>query len=382
MTPRLTVVLKGGVEALPPVLSLLHLLTMRPDLQVHLVCSEIQAGNRAELTARGIEVTTVGPEGLPPANPIGKLWYWARFRNRAWRAIDPGSPLWIASGETAVCLGPRLRRRRYVLHLHELYDFALRYHYTIGAYLRRAGLIVVPEANRAAIYRAWYRLGSTPAVLPNKPHYHPRSAEHLPLPAAANELSPLLARGDRIVLYQGHLHPDRPLTGVARAIHQLGPPWRFVTMGRPTGILDALRQDCPGLVHVPHLPAPQHLSVTARASVGVLTYDYSSLNNVFCAPNKVWEFAGFGVPMLAEALPGLESLISRYRCGAAADLRDADSVRRALTTLQAQDRALAAGSAGLFDAVDLPAILQELLARFGVPPGSTKPRGRRFSLGS
>ncbi|KAA6307134.1 hypothetical protein EZS27_041199, partial [termite gut metagenome] len=38
--------------------------------------------------------------------------------------------------------------------------------------------------------------------------------------------------------------------------------------------------------------------------IGIVSYAFDDLNHVFCAPNKTWEYTGFGIPMLGNNAPG------------------------------------------------------------------------------
>ena len=58
------------------------------------------------------------------------------------------------------------------------------------------------------------------------------------------------------------------------------------------------------------------------------------MNNIFCAPNKIWEYAGFGIPMLGNNIPGLQSTIGASQAGICVDT---DRVGEILNAIQAID---------------------------------------------
>lgn len=41
----------------------------------------------------------------------------------------------------------------------------------------------------------------------------------------------------------------------------------------------------------------------------------SSLNRAFCAPNKIYEYAGLGIPSIGNKVPGLINTINKYKMG-------------------------------------------------------------------
>jgi hypothetical protein len=249
-----------------------------------------------------------------------------------------------------------------VLHLRELYDTVPYYQKHLREYARRARVVVVPEQSRAAIYRSWYDLDRTPAILPNKPLEHPRS-RRLPISSAeASAVLGSLPADARIVMYQGIIHADRDLRPVGRAVENLGDPWRFVVVGQDQGFLDNLRTACPRMVHIPFVPPPYHLEVASHAHIGVLAYTFENLNNVFCAPNKIWEYAGFGLPMLGNDVPGL-NVVEQFGAGLCVDFNNPALVQRSLQKLYAEREHYTAGSTTLFDDFDIRDIVRGITER-------------------
>lgn len=77
----------------------------------------------------------------------------------------------------------------------------------------------------------------------------------------------------------------------------------FITMLIVGGVADNIK-------YLGSVPAPYHLEITSYASIGIMSYDPINLNNLYCAPNKVWEYSGFGIPFLANDSLSLLSLVS------------------------------------------------------------------------
>ena len=68
-------------------------------------------------------------------------------------------------------------------------------------------------------------------------------------------------------------------------------------------------------VFYPYVPAPLHLEVTSYARFGILFYRPTILNKAFCAPNKIFEYGGFGIPMIGNDIPGLKNTIGNSNAG-------------------------------------------------------------------
>ena len=53
----------------------------------------------------------------------------------------------------------------------------------------------------------------------------------------------------------------------------------------------------------------------AQAALGVIPYENVGLNHWYCSPNKIWEYANAGVPILASRLHYLNAVIGRWDLG-------------------------------------------------------------------
>jgi hypothetical protein len=331
--------------------------------RVTYAASTCTAETRRYLEGHGVTVAELQPGSRTSTHFLGKAAYWWEFRRKGWAAIEQADAdlLWIGSADTALALGRSLLGRRFTLQLLELYDTEPFYRKHLRDYARLAQAVVVPETNRAAIYRSWYGLSRTPFVLPNKPLEHPRQ-RRLPIGnARACERLASVGTETRLVMYQGIVHSDRDVRPVGRAVAGLGSGWKFVVVGDDQGFLAPLRTACPDLLYVPYVPPPDHLEVTSHATIGVLAYCFDNLNNVFCAPNKVWEYAGFGLPMLGNDVPGLR-LLEEHQAGLCTDFQNVAAVQRALQELVRQHDRFAAASTALYDRFELGDLIREIAA--------------------
>ena len=50
--------------------------------------------------------------------------------------------------------------------------------------------------------------------------------------------------------------------------------------------------------------------------VGILTYTFDGLNNIYCSPNKLFEYTQAGLPVVATAQPSLVNIVRKYDIGA------------------------------------------------------------------
>jgi len=122
--------------------------------------------------------------------------------------------------------------------------------------------------------------------------------------------------------------------------------------------VEKLLKPYPNAFAVPYIAPPNHLAVTARATVGIAVYNASGtnylqrLNAIYCAPNKIYEFAGFGIPVLGNDIPGLRYTIGQAKAGVCCALDEASILAAAdeLVTHIADYRARAHA---FFDGTDI-----------------------------
>jgi hypothetical protein len=152
----------------------------------------------------------------------------------------------------------------------------------------------------------------------------------------------------RIVLYQGLIRADRDLSVYCRVFAKRSSTWRLFLMGRDHAHVDRYRAICPDLIHVDHIDSPRHLQVTSWASLGLVGYNYDSLNNLYCAPNKIFEYGSFGIPILANDVPGLQETVERHSAGVCVNAQETD-LSRALDRIEGQYDYFCARSRRMYD---------------------------------
>jgi glycosyltransferase involved in cell wall biosynthesis len=186
--------------------------------------------------------------------------------------------------------------------------------------VRRADAVMAANPERATIMTRHYGLRDLPTYMRNIPPNREVSSESI---AAARETFPALKRrglDDVIVLYQGDISLARGLERFVFALDFLPERFRLVIAGDGPD-LDRLRELAArhlstgrfaALGRVPNTILP---SVTANADVGVVTYPFSGLNNIYCAPNKIFEYTQAGLPVIASSQPPILALLSEFPVG-------------------------------------------------------------------
>lgn len=349
---------KGPFEHAVPIISISQAFNSL-GIKVSVVCSSYEPAAKENLLSMGIEVIELMPELHEKTRDYCKIKHWSLFRMRFWSLIKDRNPLiYIGSGDTAICLGKKLFNYQYFLHLRELYVEHPLYMKLLKEYAHNSVKNITPEINRAYIYRVLWKLSETPYVIPNKPYFHPRNRNIELSGIDNNQISNLKPK---IILYQGEIgHSERDLTGLAKAINELD-NYTLVLMGRDYNYVDKLQKINPSIVHIPFLTPPKHLIITSHAHIGIVTYSYLSLNTIYCAPNKIWEYSGFGIPMLGNRIPGLQNTVGNFILGSLVEMDNSKSIIKGINNIEENYETYSKNSLNFYDSVDISNLVKKLI---------------------
>lgn len=236
--------------------------------------------------------------------------------------------LWIEGAQTIVSLGTFIKKYRYVLQIQELHTNSKLQLRSIGKVISSASAVFMPEYNRTVLYKVWFNLEKRPYVLPNKPYFLPSETDLRNVKAKYQNIFNDL-RGKKIILYQGWISKVRNLDNFINAAKTLGDDFMFVLLGpNQGGTVETLKPLWENVCHIDFIPAPDYLAITSIAYIGIVSYIPNTLNNAYCAPNKMYEYGAFGIPMVGNEIPGLK-LIEDIHAGVLVDESDINSVAAA-----------------------------------------------------
>lgn len=321
---------------LPPFMTILDSLCEDYCLKV-ISCEKLGGKEKLEDLYKGRDVSFLSNETQSESTSLtarlgrrvqNNLHIPTAFHKEAERLMQetPHDLLWVIHEETAFEFRNILQGKKYILSLYELNDHRRDFLEKIKPVIQNAQEVVVPEYNRACILRVWMGLKTTPTIVPNKPLSHPRTRN------ITNSYSTQLD-GKKVVLYQGYINRSRNLDKVCEAVKDM-PGYCIVLMGKgDTSYINELKQKYPQIIHISFIAPPEHLYVTSWAHIAIVKYDFVVLNAIFCAPNKTWEYTGFGIPVLCHDIPGLRYTIGQYKAGVCADMDDTEAIKAAITEM-------------------------------------------------
>lgn len=370
------------LEMLPPLISLARILRAMGEDVVYLglICSSETNRILDEMKIR-YELYPYHPVAFrtSPFRNIGQKLTrrLLPYRKRMWlikhlcNANLERDIIWTVEMEGAAILGDfglKFGRR----HIHSFYELgdesgSCLWGFNVEAFLHSATLIEC-EYNRAHIFQAEHTLPNTPFVLPNKPYGHPRRRHQV----VSNEEAARVVKaweGKLVFLYQGALQDDRgDLFVMIESLCRAHPDKVVAVMGRNTPIIQRLQQKYPNFSHVPFVPPPLHLEVTSHADVGLAYYKggavfgLSPLNPVYCAPNKIYEYSGYGIPILCNDIPGLRYSVGINGAGVCISHLNEQRVCESANEILTNYTHYSDCATKMFDSVDLEMRVREILA--------------------
>lgn len=260
-----------------------------------------------------------------------------RLNKKISELMDKNSFLWVVNEMTVMFAGASfLKNRDYFFTIYELHNrnFANR---NIIKAARNAKKVVVPEYCRAHIMKAIFDLQKVPFVLPNKSDLPDNLEPNEESKRVINELKALKNNNKKIILYMGGINKERPLELLLKAVED-SHEYKLVILGRSSPYLEELKNRFSNIYYLGYLKPPHHLSIVKHADIGLVLYvpinDNQALNAIFCAPNKIYEYSGNGIPMLSNDIPALRLTIGNYKCGELADFSDSEDILIALSKIE------------------------------------------------
>lgn len=366
---KIVYILKPSVDVYPPCVSQIRIIR---DLGYNV---EVWYGHCGEATKKLLESNGIvmrrlcfAPDSIK--SKWGKAKNWLQFRcaiKSAMKEEDPSNVLfWFGTAESAIPLFPLSKKRRMVMSVLELMDDRKIARFLSASIARKCVAVTACEKNRANIMRFWWKLSETPYVIPNKPYEIQIGVDAEPSCSEVDDALRLI--GDRpFIIYQGIFQNIEYISTIAQSLNSRSNMPVLVMMGSDRrNIVPQIKKIYSNTIFIPHIQSPCHLEVTSHAILGVVCYDHSSLNKLYCAPNKIFEYSKFGIPMLANDVPGLLQTVGMFKAGVCVDFDSKEEVSAGIESLLSNRKFYSENAINLYNSVNNKATIKRLLEEVDV----------------
>jgi len=176
-----------------------------------------------------------------------------------------------------------------------------------------ADLVIAANDDRSRLMCEHYGLRTQPLVVRNIP----------PVPKENPQRGTSILKrsaGESLCVYQGHISLKRGLARLLTAMPFIPKNIRLIIVGGGPDE-ELVRQE------VSRLGLEGRVTIFGRVSrdelheilqdcdIGLLMYPYEGLNNIYCAPNKIFEYAQAGLPIVATDQPPIAEMLRTYQIG-------------------------------------------------------------------
>ena len=253
----------------------------------------------------------------------------------------------------------------------ELLEYSDRHvKFNIKHYAQEAWKIVVPEENRAYIQKVGWNLEKLPYVLPNKPYYL-KSGE------VQEDMLPVIEEMKREkrkkIIYLGVISADRDLQSFAEAVERVKEDYCLYLFGKFRGDgAEEFKKLCDSyssLKYMGFFNPPKHLEFLKYADIALVPYKpgkiegsgFTILNALYCAPNKIYEYAGCNIPMIGTDVLGLREPFEKYNIGVCCKDLKPETIIEAIKYVDANHDQMVINAKAFYDSVDLDCIVNSIV---------------------
>jgi len=286
--------------------------------------------------------------------------------NNLLKKIQKSDTIFFGNVESCLFLKRAIKNKKYLLNVLELYELNSIYGKKLKWLLNNSILNICCEKHRSQIMVSQYSLKELPLVMPNKPYdfSDQLSLDTLGIDKGIQDI----IYTKKTILYQGIITPDRPLDKIALALKEINNnDLYFLVMGNcSTDYKNYLKSCYDKIIFLGYIPAPNHLSITKHATLGIANYDMSVLNNVFCAPNKIFEYSKYQVPMIASNNIGLIETVDYYKAGLCTNFNNVEDISDAIKTVLGSYENYQIGAQNLYDSCNNYKLMEEIVKKISI----------------
>lgn len=379
---RIFIIMHNNLMHYPPMISLIDILCELGEKVIY-IGDYTESPTTKRFTSQGVNLVRLGYKR--EGSQLNRLKAQIRYKRELSAVLERYDVcnedlLWYVYSDSATFLHKLLAKYRYLVHYYEFerqeysWKFKLLYpSFTQEKLVHNAVGIIHCEYNRAQIFKGMVGLERIPFILPNKPYVKDGAiSNNIPdeIQKAISSINEKII-GKKVILYQGIFNSkERKLEEFCQAVNLLPEEYLLIAMGRGDNSFVQLKDkyESDRILFIPFIIPPYHLLITEKASIGVLSYSptsrtyYGVINPLYCAPNKIFEYAKYGKPMISNDNPGLKYVFDKYNCGCVVnDPISPQNVKDAILTVMNDYERKSKGAIEYYNSVDLHKAVKSII---------------------
>lgn len=376
MYDKVILVMKHNLTFYPPVISVCHALRTLGKEVVYIGANSDTNVQKA-LEAIGVRFF-VQPEygGSAPKRLLQQIIFKKNVEPLIEKEYGANTCIWFVHLETVVLFIHYFKTHHCIAHLLEFRMRKISWGYRLLSgfrdridLLKKASKVICCEYNRAHLTQAVLSLPELPLIFPNKPYLQNNEAISVgDLPSELNNVIEKI-RNKKVIIYQGGFMRERKLDAFYKAMDYLPDDYVFVAMGADSAEKQRLMNTYKNerCIFLPFIRPPYHLEITRMAHIGILSYIPlgenlgQMINVLYCAPNKIFEYGKFGLPMLSNDLPSLKLQFAEIKCGITLESMTPECICHAIESIDENYDEYSLNAKKLYESVDVVGIVKQAI---------------------
>ena len=175
--------------------------------------------------------------------------------------------------------------------------------------IKRVDLLLCASDERGNLMRDYYGLDKPPVVIRNISQLCISSDEETK--GIIDSLSDFFSHKGKTVVYAGVVTSSREIIRLLQACIDLAPQYKLLIVGNGDSVapMKMLSNKHPELVveFTGAVPYKSLGAILSRCDIGYIYYPVNTLNNIYCASNKLYEYASVNLPILANKNPTISN---------------------------------------------------------------------------
>jgi len=199
--------------------------------------------------------------------------------------------------------------------------------------IKHADYVFVVSENIASWYEREYKI-MRPTVILNAPRYYELQQKNVFRESLG------IRKEQVIVLYQGGLNKSRGVDTLLTVFSQRQDDSIvivFMGNGEMEEQVKQLASINNKVFFHPMVPANYVLEYTISADIGIHMIRNTCLNHDYCMPNKLFEYAMAGLPVIVSDMKEMREMVEDYQMGLVVDASDEDMINQAIDKMVKTD---------------------------------------------